>query len=187
MEKEIWRPVSGFKGSYEVSNLGRVRSIDRIVTTKTNQSRFYRGKILSLIKNNKTGYMFVLLGQGNIKMVHRLVADAFIADNGTRVVHHKDHNKENNRLDNLERCTHKQNSEYAIKDSLGSDKWFKEVIQLSYNGKPIKSFNSQKEAAEELGLKQGAISNVCNHRMNSTGGYRFMFKSQYEAMMEDAS
>ena len=115
MEEEIWRPIDGHDG-YAVSNLGRVRSVDRTI------QRYYRGKeydyklkgkILSL-SLSKLGYLRVKLGKnGKIYFVHRLVAEAFIPKiKGCNYINHKDEDKRNNVPGNLEWCTTAYNNNY---------------------------------------------------------------------------
>ena len=107
MEQEIWKPVAGFE-NYEVSNLGRVKSL--------NYSHTGKEKILKPFKR-KDGYLQVILCRnGKVKKfsVHRLVATAFIPNPyGFEQVNHKDENKINNCVSNLEFCTPKYNTNYG--------------------------------------------------------------------------
>lgn len=114
--EEIWKDVKGFEGLYQVSNLGRVRSLDR---RKNNQ--FFCGKILSLAKD-KDGYCLVTLNDGKRKKtgrVHRLVALAFIQNpDNLPEINHIDENKENNSADNLEWCSTKYNLTYGSRKGM---------------------------------------------------------------------
>ena len=111
---EEWRDVVGFEGLYQVSNLGRVKGLDRLVDTNINNvnRRIHKGKLLKPQFNNK-GYKRVNLcknGNKNFAFVHRLVAEAFIPNpNNYPVVNHKDENPKNNCVENLEWCTQKYN------------------------------------------------------------------------------
>lgn len=104
-EIEEWRPIVGYEGLYEVSNLGRVRSF-----------KWGREEIRKL-HITKKGYLEVgLCKEGKQKMfkVHRLVAQAFIPNpEGLPVINHRDENPKNNKVDNLEWCTYKYNSNYG--------------------------------------------------------------------------
>ena len=109
---EEWRPVVGYEGLYEVSSYGRVRSVDRY----DNRNCFRKGKVLSPgIKPD--GYLTVVLScNGKCKTinVHRLVAQVFIENpDNLPEVNHKDEDKTNNNVDNLEWCSRKYNVNYG--------------------------------------------------------------------------
>ena len=112
MIEEIWRPVVGYEGLYEVSNLGRVRSVDRYYY------RLHKGKVLSLSKN-ANGYLKVVLscnGKCKTIKVHRIVAEAFLPNpDNLPQVNHKDEDKTNNSVDNLEWCNAKYNLSYGTR------------------------------------------------------------------------
>lgn len=114
--QEQWNPVSGYEGWYEVSNLGNVRSVDRIVFHHRTGSAKWKGKRL-FQKANRNGYIMVTLVRQRKRMtftVHKLVADAFIPNpRGVLYVDHVDGNRQNNRLDNLERVTMLENNQRA--------------------------------------------------------------------------
>lgn len=105
---EEWKPIEGYEGLYEVSNLGRVKSL--------NYNRTKQEKILKQGKM-KNGYLYVILckeGKMKIFYIHRLVATTFIENpNNFRFVNHKDENKTNNLVSNLEWCTHQYNIKYG--------------------------------------------------------------------------
>lgn len=115
---EEWRPVEGYEGLYEVSNLGRVRSVDRYVVDSLENRRFYKGKVLSP-GIRPDGYLFVILscnGKSKTINVHRIVAQAFIPNfDNLPMVNHKDEDKSNNRVDNLEWCNAKYNNTYGTR------------------------------------------------------------------------
>ena len=109
---EEWRIVEGYEGLYEVSSYGRVRSVDRY----DNRNCFRKGKVLSPAKD-KNGYLKVILNcNGKCKTIniHRLVAQTFIQNpNNLTEVNHKDEDKTNNSVDNLEWCDRKYNLNYG--------------------------------------------------------------------------
>lgn len=116
---EIWKAVKGYEGLYEVSNLGNVRSLDKVIKSKHNGTTLRKGRILTPFYEEKKGYYQVALTKdGKVKKyrVHRLVAIAFLENpfNYTDV-NHKDENKINNNVDNLEWCTRKYNNNYGTK------------------------------------------------------------------------
>lgn len=118
---EIWKSINGYKGFYEVSNYGRVRSLDRIVYFKNNKgSRLYKGKILKQKYHN--GYAMVNLNKNKkleVKYVHRLVAEHFLPNpNNLPCVNHIDGVKCNNYIKNLEWCTYSRNNLHALSNNL---------------------------------------------------------------------
>ena len=114
---EEWADIKGFEGLYQVSNLGRVKSLEREIghrykgRTRTISERIIGGH------DNGHGYKCVHLEKDkkrHVKYIHRLVAEAFlVCDGGRTYVNHKDHNMANNRADNLEWCTQKENVDYS--------------------------------------------------------------------------
>ena len=109
---EEWRPIVGYEGLYEVSNTGQVRSLDRY----DNRNCFRKGKVLSPGKNTK-GYLFVILtcnGKRKTINVHRLVTEAFLPNpDNLPEINHKDEDKTNNSVDNLEYCDRSYNINYG--------------------------------------------------------------------------
>lgn len=114
MTEEIWRPVVGYEGLYEVSSYGRVRSLDRY----DSMNRFLRGRILRLFTDG-LGYLSAhLSSNGKVKsfLVHRLVAQAFIPNpDNLPQVNHIDENPSNDNVDNLEWCDGKYNVNYGTR------------------------------------------------------------------------
>lgn len=128
MPSEIWKPVLGWEDAYEVSNLGRVRSVDRVAMRKDGKPLKVKGRIL-LAKPNGRGYPRVTLNRGGESgwaLVHRLVADAFLDApdgeigclRGQFVINHKDGNKINNAVSNLEWVTTSENYHHAKRTGL---------------------------------------------------------------------
>jgi hypothetical protein len=108
--QEIWLPVEGYEGYYEVSNLGRIKSLSRIVPIT---NRVLKEKFNSM-HLKRDGYHSVLLRKPGVKKtisLHRIVAKAFLENfENKKVVNHIDGNKLNNRIDNLEWVSHRENS-----------------------------------------------------------------------------
>ena len=126
---EYWKPVKGFEGYYEVSNLGRVRSIDRLIYDKVRQcNRLLKGKILVEMDNGH-GYKHVMFCKEHKlfnKYIHIMVAEAFI-DNPDNLpyVNHIDEDKGNNKSNNLEWCTGSYNNNYGTR----TNRWYETRIR----------------------------------------------------------
>lgn len=113
---EIWRDIKGYEGLYQVSNLGRVKSLERYVKGIYGLRKVQQ-KIISITRIRTNGYMQVHLTKNGIAktyQVHRLVAEAFIPNpHNLPIVNHKDENKINNCVWNLEWCTYSYNLTYG--------------------------------------------------------------------------
>lgn len=129
---EIWKDIKGYEGIYQVSNLGRVRSLDLIRIELDGTKKLYKGKILKGV-TQKSGYIaFDLYKHGRRKNIrgHVLVAKSFLSDmSDDFVVNHKDGNKTNNNIENLEWITFKENVRHAFKNRLNVKKGF-DVLNL---------------------------------------------------------
>ena len=115
LKNEIWRDIEGYEGSYQVSNLGRVKSLFREAGT-VNKKYTCKEKILKPRRQKRDYYAVMLWKDGKSRQfrVHRLVAQAFIPNpDNLPVINHKDENPSNNEADNLEWCTVKYNSYYG--------------------------------------------------------------------------
>lgn len=180
--KEIWKSVCGFS-NYEVSTCGRVRSKQRTANTW-----FGKRKVNSKILNTRLnkGYLYVLMRNDenhlcNMK-IHRLVATAFIENpNNLPQINHKDENKQNNNINNLEWCTAKYNSNYGAHidrmkiTKKNSSKNKKCVIQYDSTGKQIAKFVSIREAGRILGLDSSCISKCCKGIIKNYKNYIFRY------------
>lgn len=171
---EEWREISGFEGRYEVSNLGRVRSIDHKTPTKGNASRVSPGRILSQCIGN-TGRPRVHLSKPGFDgwfSVHRLVAFAFCQGyfEGA-VVNHKDEDKRNNNADNLEWCTQSYNCKYGHRNDAMINQRKKAVSQFTEGGILIRTFGVLNEASRVTGINAAHICDVCNGKRRKAGGF----------------
>lgn len=162
---ETWKDVVGYEGKYQVSNKGRVRSLP--VESRT---KYFSGRVLSLFVDN-VGYMAVNLSRKTYK-VHRLVAVAFIDNpNNYPCVNHKDENKTNNDVNNLEWCTYSYNNNYGTRNQRISQNEGRKIIQYDLNGNEVKRWNSIVDAARYYKVARTTICGCCAGRQHTSCGY----------------
>ena len=165
---EIWKPIKGYEGFYEVSNLGRVRSLDRTEYIRNKAggitARQKRGKILKPHLDSRGCYLHVGL-RGKSTNVHRIVAKTFIDNpNGYPEVNHKDEDKTNNAVTNLEWCDHKYNNNYGSKigstrgtknpSSKLTEKDIMEIRRRRNNGELLR------EISKDFGISENHVCNI---------------------------
>lgn len=168
---EIWKDIKGYEG-YQVSNLGRVWSV--------RSQSYLKGAI------NHGGYQSVQMKANNGKFkreyVHRLVALAFIPNPaGLPQVNHKDENKINNTVENLEWCSHNYNQNYGTKierqvqkrdyPKLGQHPQAKKVYCVELNI----VFDCAKSATLKLGVNNADIGKACKGKLKTAGGYHWRY------------
>ena len=186
MMEEQWKDIEGYKGRYQVSNLGRVRSLDRTIykmMSKTGKVCPFniKGRILKPGIDTK-GYSFVNLKVApNVEeaRVHRLVAVAFVPGyfDGA-VVNHKDENRQNNRFDNLEWVTFADNLNYGTARQRSTEKHgnSRPVLQMDLDGNVIKEYPSVMEASRQMNLPENCIRHCCQNRSGHNTARGFIWK-----------
>lgn len=121
---ENWKDMQGYEGLYQISDLGRIKSYPRVVKCKESNERIIKSRILKQY-HTSNHYLFVRLSKNKKQTnyrVHRLVALNFIDNPENKpCVNHIDGNKSNNRVDNLEWCTHSENMQHAVKNGLSAN------------------------------------------------------------------
>jgi len=172
-ENEIWKDIEDYKGLYQVSNLGRVRSLDRVDANK----HYRKGRVIAYsISSSGLGYRQVSLwrdGNRENRLVHRLVASAFL-DNHDNLpqVNHKDENKENNAVSNLEWCSESYNVMYGTRNERMAKTEGRPVYVIDNLGHRY-VFRSVKMASELLGLDRRAMCRCLNDKRKHHHGYSF--------------
>lgn len=182
MKDEVWKDIPNYEGLYQVSNLGNVKSLNykKKGISKELKPVLYFGK-----------YKSVSLFKNQIKkvfLVHRLVAITFIPNNEDKpFVNHKDGNKLNNIVENLEWVTNSENQIHAHKMKLNfspsegkfgkNNHLSKSIIQYNLNYKKINEFGGIREAERITGIKKSSIINCCKKTQKTAGGFIWEYKN----------
>jgi hypothetical protein len=162
--EEIWKDIKEYKGKYQVSNTGKVK----------------RGNTLLNPYDNGKGYLNVSLyfNKRNITArVNRLVAQEFVENpNNYKFVNHKDENKKNNNVDNLEWCTIKYNNNYGNRIKKYKQKRCKKILQYDLNNCFIKEWDSMSEIAEKFKISISGIRNCAIGKFRQFKGFVWKYK-----------
>lgn len=171
MKNEIWKDVAGYEGLYQVSNFGRVKSLN-----------YNHKKETRIMKDasNLLGYHFVNLckaGTKKIAYIHRLVALAFIPNPyNLPIINHKDCNPGNNTASNLEWCTYLYNNNYDKHRERISLAKYKPVLQYDREGNFVQEYPSAKSLNELYGYNANNISAVCRGKRQTAHNYVWRYK-----------
>ena len=163
MVDEIWKDIPEYEGLYQISNLGDIRRIWKTKTTKCKPS---------LDSHN---YKQIVLTKNKIRKsykVHRLVALVFIENpNNYEEINHKDENKQNNCINNLEWCDRKYNCNYGNRNYRCTRHRLQRIQQYDKANNLVGEFPSLKEAEKVTNIKYQNISRCCRNQRKSAGGY----------------
>lgn len=197
MVNEIWKDIKGYEGYYQVSNMGRVKSCERI----DNTNHKIREKILKP-KTEKNGYLRVHLRTPNTSkyiLIHRLVAESFLPNSNNKLcIDHINTDRKDNRVENLRWVTHKENINNPItllkkkNANLGNknpmygvisweNKRSRKVVQLTKNGEIIGLWGCINDIKRSLGICVSNIPNCCKGKLKHTVGYKWQYMSDYLA------
>ncbi len=195
MKEEIWKDIPEYNGCYQVSNLGRIKNVERTYTfynqlVKMKTKRFVKEHIYNQYIT-KGGYVKVIIRKKNL-LVHRLVAQAFIPNpNNLPQVNHKDGNKQNNCVDNLEWCTASENQKHSYnvlknkpgKPMLGKfgkdNPHSKSVYKIDKNTNQILAkYDSLTQAAQENKVFAPNIRKCLIGKYTQCGGYLWRYANE---------
>ena len=188
--KEIFKDIKGYEGIYQISNFGKVKSLSRYshnLYGKIRKERIIKpflckGYLRVNLVNNKKHHKF---------FVHKLVAQEFISkinfksmpnENRQKIninklkINHKDENKLNNKVDNLEWCTDAYNVNYGTRTQRSAKKYMKQIYQYDLQNNFIKEWNSITEASNKLKICFSCISCCINKKRKTAGGYIWKLK-----------
>lgn len=173
-QKEMWKDIKGYEELYEINVNGEVRRKDRICENGKTIKRHIIKPCL-----NSSGYKMVRLskeGKVKHKFVHRLLLEMFAENiNNYPCINHKDGNKLNNNLSNLEYCTYSYNNKEAYK--LGLKKPYrKKVNQYTKDNIFLKTYNSILEASKITNIDRANIGHCCKNEVKTAGGYIWKYE-----------
>lgn len=192
---EEWRDIEGYEGIYQISDCGRVKSLERFVLLGEG-IRHIMEKFLRA-KRKKNGYLFYCLypGDGTVKSeyAHRLVAQAFIPNPlHKRDVNHIDGNKMNNCIDNLEWVTRSENQIHAYnvlnrtrEHPVGWDnKLAKHIVQLNLDGSFVKKWASSWDFQRHTGKTEANVRRCLKGKQKTAYGFRWVYLEDYKKEVE---
>ena len=186
-DNEQWKSIDGYVGIYEVSNLGRVRGVDRVYMRKNGSPYRKKGVVIKPSVSN-SGYLFVALRNNNTRRnfyVHRLVASAFISNpNNEKEIDHINGVKTDNRAENLRWCSRSGNltNPLCVARRSGENSFLfgktgatsfrsRAIDQYSIDGNFIRRWDSLAQAYEECKYDRGLLINTCKGRRKEAYGY----------------
>jgi hypothetical protein len=186
---EIWKMVSGYEGLYEVSSYGRLKSCNKTVKGPHNSTQIRKGRILKL-RPSSNGYAMPVLYRNNMFTgfaLHRLVITHFKKNTDNKpIINHKNGNKTDNHIGNLEYVTYSENIKHAYDNGLRKSSFSemigakhhaaRVIIQLDKSGNFITECPCMSDAAKALSIRAMGIQGVCSGRDKSYKGFKWKYK-----------
>lgn len=177
---EIWKDIKGYKGLYQISNLGNVKSLKR--------EKLKKDKIIK--PYNTKGYLRIGLLKNKVRkghFIHRLIAQEFIPNPENKpFINHINGITNDNNIKNLEWCTHQENVDHAWRTGLMkppnkgkfgiNSSRHTEVLQFDLSGNFVSEYGSVAEAGRKINLCPSVIFNVCSGIKKTAGGYYWKYK-----------
>jgi hypothetical protein len=177
--EETWKDIENYVGYYQISNIGRVKSLARVIKRNDNIIKTVRKRILRVGKNPNGYYLVVLSKKNKHKpiLVARLVAKTFIPNLLNKpCVNHINGIKTDNRLENLEWVTYSENNQHAFDTGLKNSKTIeKKVLMLSLDNEPLLWFDSMTEASKMCEINLGNIVQCCKGKRKTAGKYKWKY------------
>jgi hypothetical protein len=180
---EIWKEIKEYEGMYEISNLGRVKSLSRVIYNRWGTTISREKILIPSIDNN--GYAHTSLTKNKKKKtfpIHRLVAINFISNphNLPEVNHKKEFEKSNNCIENLEWCTHEYNTNYGTRNERHHTSLRKPIYQLDKNNNLIKRWDYIKQVTQELKFDSSSITKCCKGKSKTYKGFKWSYVDESE-------
>lgn len=187
--EEIWKDIKDFEGLYQVSNMGRVKSLERVILRNNGKPQTIKERFVKLCKN-KQGYYQVSLWKNGVEkryLLHRLIAEHFIPNPENKpCIDHINTDHTDNRIENLRWCTYKENNNNPLTikhrskprnwNIKGFNHWqSKPVAQLTKKGELLNIYPN----AYSVGIFQ--INACCNGKRKTAGGYKWQYVDDYLA------
>lgn len=177
---EIWRDIKGFEGYYQVSNMGNIKTVKRIVSFGKNK-RIVVEELKTLV-DDKDGYKDIILyknGEHRHVKVHRVVAETFIPNpKGYKEINHKNENKADNRVENLEWCSRKYNNDYGNRTKSTRETQSVRINQYSLDGVFIKSWLGARIIERVLGFSNANIIKCCKGKAHTAYGFIWKYADE---------
>lgn len=176
---EQWKDIKDYEGLYQVSNMGRIRSLDRLVKGGYGCQKLIKGKIIKPYEAPSGYYKLSLYSHRKREMVyvHKTVAENWLPNpDNLPCINHKDENKKNNSVDNLEWCSYSYNNTYNGKQKITAEKTSKAVYQYSLSGELIKEWKSTMDIQRSTGYLNGNIGKACRGKYKQAYGFKWSYK-----------
>ena len=167
---EIWKDIEGYEGLYQISNKGRVKSL-----------KYGKERIRTPVITND-GYLNVILYKNTTaqhRLIHRLVAEAFIPNqDNLPEINHRDENKKNNCVENLEWCDRGYNVNYGTRNERITGRPSIAILQYSKSREFIKEWQSSREVERVLGIDNSNITKCCKGKRKYAGSFIWRYKEK---------